>query len=96
MNFPEAKQPMNATVAGLMIRQLEEWDNSLFLSDDELIEGLKKDRPYMVRAGIMWETVIHEYRAAYPDAVPYSVIDGSGNRCFGMRYGFRGEQYISF
>lgn len=99
MNHPAPKQPINAVVAGLMIRQLEEWENSVFLSDAELIAGIEvKCAGYIDPNGngIDWHHRVHLFRTENPDAVPYSVVDGTGTTCYGMRYGFEGHQYLSF
>ena len=90
--LPAEKQARNSMQAGLQITQLEEWDNTTFLSDAELIAGLNS-RGY---GPMDWTKTVTQYRSNYPDAVAYSVIDGTGRLCYGIRYGFRGEQYISF
>lgn len=71
--------------------QLEEWPDTVFLSDDELIAGLNSRG-----LSIDFTKTVRQYRSGHPDGVAYSVVDGSGRTCYGFRYGFRGEQYISF
>lgn len=88
--LPADHQPTGAVQTGLMAAQLEGWENTVFLTDQELIDGLsQRSQPHAART-------VRQYRAHYPEAVAYSVVDGTGMTCYGMRYGFRGEQYISF
>lgn len=91
-HLPAAKQPVNSTSAMLMIVQLEEWENTTFLSDEEILAGLATHG--RGREGL--RLMLMKYREHYPDAVGYSVVDGTGSVCFGLRFGFRGEEYISF
>ncbi len=91
--LPAEKQARSGMQVSLMIAQLEEWDNTTFLTDEELVVGLTE------RWGThrqSWEHTVQEYRANYPDGVAYSVVDGTRRVCYGFRYGFSGEQYISF
>lgn len=90
--LPAEKQARNSTQVGLQIVQLEEWENTTFLSDEEVLTGLKDHG--RGREGL--RLMLSKYRQHYPDAVSYSVIDGSGEVCYGMRFGFGGEDYISF
>lgn len=78
--------------------QKQEWPDSKILSDERLIAALERDRGnYMVLATgkpVDWAAHVKAYRRAYPDAISYSVVEGSGKQCYGMRFGFRPEQYI--
>jgi hypothetical protein len=68
-------------------------------SDDELIACLTRDRAGYRTLGnrpVNWADTVQRCRKAYPDAVPYTVVDGTGRTCYGMRYGFQGHEYMSF
>lgn len=89
---------MNTKQAELTLVQFAEWPNSTMLTDEQLIEGLARDRAHYtdLRGRPMdWAAVVKGYRSYYPDAVGYTVRD-SIHQCYGMRYGSEGHQYYSF
>jgi hypothetical protein len=97
----ESITPRSPEQAALYNVQLQEWPDSEFLTDDQLVAGLKAD-PVRSRyrniddTPINWAERVRRYREDNPDAVAYSVVDGTGRTCYGMRYGSEGHEYISF
>lgn len=88
---------LNAAQYALWVRQLEEWEDSVFLTPDEFVDALSaKNARYTNLDGTKIDTpaAIARYRKHYPDAVPY--LCGKNQQYLGLRYGHEGHEYLSF
>lgn len=75
----------------LVAVQMREWPNSQLIKDDaELADTISRLR------GGNRQHQVREYRQAYPNGVAYTVVDGMGHPCVGLRFGLESQDYISF